>query len=113
MNNDGAHSWAEQDGTISLAPGRYTVQVDFFEVGGQEDLAVFYSGADTSNVRSNLGAVAGITVPTTQTGTVTVNVRGNVSANTGPRHRSARMGRRSTSHHPGFWPTTPMLYRAP
>ncbi|MBK8064367.1 MAG: DUF4347 domain-containing protein [Betaproteobacteria bacterium] len=74
VNNDGAHSFQEMNGTITLGPGIYTIRVDFFEVGGQEDLQVAYSGPDTAGARADLGAAVGVLAPTYATGTVTVNV---------------------------------------
>ncbi len=73
VSNDGAHSFQERSGSIFLAPGRYTLQVDFFEVGGQEDLQVYYQGPDTLGVRTDLDGAVGLLAPTFATGTVTVN----------------------------------------
>jgi VCBS repeat-containing protein len=73
VSNDGAHSFQERSGSIFLAPGRYTLQVDFFEVGGQEDLQVYYQGPDTLGVRTDLDGAVGLLAPTYATGTVTVN----------------------------------------
>ena len=74
VNNDGAHSYAELSGTIALTAGRHTIRVDFFEVTGQEDLIVSYSGADTGSVKTNMSGAVGMLAPSYSTGTVTINV---------------------------------------
>ena len=81
VDNDGAHSYLEQSGAITLSAGSHVIRVDFFEIGGQEDLFVAYAGADTGGQRNDLGAAVGVLAPNYQTGTVTVNVTGS----TGPR----------------------------
>ena len=73
VNNDGAHSFQERSGAIFLAPGRYVLTVDFFEIGGQEDLQVLYSGPDTGGARNDLSGAVGLLASTFDTGTVTVN----------------------------------------
>ncbi|HTO46652.1 MAG TPA: DUF4347 domain-containing protein, partial [Burkholderiales bacterium] len=74
VNNDGAHSYAEVSNTAALTAGQHTIRVDFFEVTGQEDLVVSYSGADTSNVKTNMSGAVGMLAPSYATGTVTINV---------------------------------------
>ena len=54
--------------------GRHTIRVDFFEVTGQEDLIVSYSGADTGSVKTNMSGAVGMLAPSYSTGTVTINV---------------------------------------
>ena len=76
VNNDGAHSYAEVSNTVSLAAGRHTIRVDFFEVSGQEDLIVSYAGADTGGVKTNMSGAVGMLAPTYSTGTVTIIVTG-------------------------------------
>ncbi len=80
VDNDGAHSFLEKNGTISLAAGEHTVQVLFFENGGQEDLFVSYLGPDTAGLKTNLGDVGSVLASTTTTGSVSVTVQ-----DTGPR----------------------------
>ncbi|HEY9183069.1 MAG TPA: PA14 domain-containing protein, partial [Gammaproteobacteria bacterium] len=73
-NNDGAHSYQERSGTIALTPGRHTLRVDFFEIGGQEDLVVSYAGADTAGIRTDMSGAVGLLAPSHSTGTVTINI---------------------------------------
>ncbi len=73
VSNDGAHSFQERSGAIFLAPGRYVLTVDFFEVGGQEDLQVYFQGPDTAGLRTDLGGAVGLLASTYATGTVTIN----------------------------------------
>ncbi|MCX7153610.1 MAG: DUF4347 domain-containing protein, partial [Proteobacteria bacterium] len=76
VNNDGAHSYVETAGApVFLSAGTHTLVVDFFEVCGQEDLIVSYSGADTGNLKTNLNYVGGVLAPAYATGTVTINIQ--------------------------------------
>src|SRR5207237_1146030 len=75
VNNDGAHSFNEANGAITLSAGAHTIQVDFFEATGQEDLIVSYLGPDTGGLKTNLGDVGSVLANTTQTGTVNVNIQ--------------------------------------
>jgi hypothetical protein len=44
VNNDGLHGAQERSGAVSLATGRHTIQVDFFEKTGGQVLEVRYAG---------------------------------------------------------------------
>ena len=110
VNNDGAHSYAEVSGTVAaLTAGRHTIRVDFFEVTGQEDLIVSYSGADTSSVKTNMSGAVGMLAPSYATGTVTINVvagaprldlDGSVGGTGFATHLSPRTARRGRSRTP-------------
>ncbi len=72
--NDGAHSWIENSSTVYLTAGTHSLMADFFEIGGQEDLMVSYSGPDTGGLKTDLNNVGGVLAPTFDTATVTINV---------------------------------------
>jgi FlaG/FlaF family flagellin (archaellin) len=44
VDNDGAHPYEEQSGTIDLEAGTHRITVTFFERNGQESLSVFWAG---------------------------------------------------------------------
>lgn len=47
VNNDGDHGITEKSGTISLKPGTYPLEVDWFNGGGSGWLDVFYKSSTT------------------------------------------------------------------
>ncbi|MBE0625935.1 MAG: DUF4347 domain-containing protein [Burkholderiales bacterium] len=75
VDNDGLHSYLSASGSITLAPGTYTVRVDFMERGGQEDLRVYYAGADTGGLLTNLSDVGQVLANSTTVGTVDVDIQ--------------------------------------
>ena len=75
VNNDGLHSYQEASGSITLAPGTYSLRVDFCERGGQEDLKVWYQGADTGGLKTNLSDVGQVLANSTTTGTVSITLQ--------------------------------------
>ncbi len=48
VNNDGLHSLTEKSGTIGLKAGKHAIRVTFFQHGGDQTLAVNYSGPSVS-----------------------------------------------------------------
>ena len=75
VNNDGAHSFAEKSGVISLSAGAHVIQVDFFENTGQEDLSVSYLGPDTAGLKTNISDVGTVLASTSATGTVNITIQ--------------------------------------
>ena len=81
VDNDGVHPYGVVTGpAVTLNPGTYTVQVDFYEQGGQEDLRVWYTGPDTGGLVTDLSDVGQVLANSTTTRTVYLNVQ-----NSGPR----------------------------
>ncbi len=75
VNNDGLHSFIEQSNTVTLSAGTHSLQVDFFEKGGQELLYVSYLGPDTAGLKTNLSHVGSVLADSTTTGTVNVTIQ--------------------------------------
>ena len=49
VDNDGLHASRKVSGTIGLTTGKHTIEVQYFERTGQEELIVTYNGLDTEN----------------------------------------------------------------
>jgi len=48
VDNDGAHTLLEKEGTVSLTSGLRNITLEYFQAGGTEDLEVSWSGANFS-----------------------------------------------------------------
>jgi hypothetical protein len=44
VNNNGDHGYQEESGNIFLSKGKHFIEVGYFQVGGGQDLFVFYQG---------------------------------------------------------------------
>jgi hypothetical protein len=44
VNNGGGHGYQEESGKIYLTKGRHLIEVGYFQIGGGQDLFVFYEG---------------------------------------------------------------------
>ena len=44
VDNDGSHLAIEKSGNIMLTPGRYPIEVSYFQSGGNKNIAVLYHG---------------------------------------------------------------------
>ena len=77
VNNDGLHSYQEKSGAIALAAGVYTLQVDFMEHTGQENLNVSYLGPDTAGLKTDLSSIGSVLANTNTTGTVNITIQDN------------------------------------
>ena len=63
MNNDFHQPLTTRGGSVTLAPGTYTVEVLFWENGGQNTLAATIRGPDTGGATTDLTTYAGLGIP--------------------------------------------------
>ncbi|MCG8650374.1 MAG: PA14 domain-containing protein, partial [Pirellulales bacterium] len=51
IDNDGVHAHASSEGSITLTPGAHAIRVDYFEMGGEETLALDWAGPGVKSGR--------------------------------------------------------------
>jgi Ca2+-binding RTX toxin-like protein len=73
MNNDFHQSATTRGGSVTLAPGSYTIEVLFWENAGSNTLAATIRGPDTGGATTNLTTYAGLGVPPTVPGQIDGN----------------------------------------
>ena len=72
VDNDGHHGMVSQNGTITLPPGDYIIEIIYYENDGGNGLTASVSGPDTGDVATTLTGYPGLS-PVPESGSDTLN----------------------------------------